>query len=142
MLKIICQFFLCIFSFTTSSHFLGGSFTYKHIQQILHSKLILVEIRFHITNQFFLCTSEHINKHTRVYLTREKYDQIKCLSERLNKACDHFNESIWAYCENANEKNGYSILKRQFLLIIERFKPLTLFYVCVFVREISKEDFL
>lgn len=149
MLKIICQFFLCIFSFITCSHFLGGSFTYKHVQQILQSKIILVEIRFHVTNQFFLCTSEQITKHTSVNLIEkylkqnEEFYQIKCLSERLNKACDQFKEQTWAYCVNANEINGYSILKRQFLLIIERFKPLNLFYVSVYLSEhVEWENFL
>jgi len=63
----------------------------------------------------------------------QQYYNIKCFSEKYNNACQHFKEQTWGYCESANEKNGYSILKRQFLLIVERFKPLNLYYVCKFV---------
>ena len=117
LVKVLSFFFLEIFSFTNSSHFLGGSFTYKHQSQIIDSKIaksILVEIRFHISNHFFLCTSEQINKHTIAYLIGKNvsYDfDIQCLSEKHNQACEHFKQQTWGYCESANEKNGYSILK-------------------------------
>lgn len=115
-------------------------------------KFILVEIRFHLSDHFFLCTSEQINRHMIVYLigetlsddneyrwnetiakTRgggEEYYNIKCISERRNQACEQFKQQIWGYCENVNVKNGYSIVRRQFMLMVERFKPLNLYYVC------------
>jgi len=154
------QFFLIIFSsifsLTIASHFLGGSFTYRHIQQPINYKeykSILVEIRFHISDHYFICTPEQVNKHMILYLIGEsvQYDEInneylwyeteairknknfyniECLSEYNNRACQDFQEQTWAYCESTNQNNGYSILRRQFLLIIERFKPIQLRYVC------------
>jgi hypothetical protein len=160
MLLMTCQFslliFLFIFSLTKCSHFLGGSFTYQQIQPTIGYKTyksVLIEIRFHISNHFFICTSEQINEHMVVYLIGEnvpydnitqkyrwdqtmamkenqQYYDIKCFSDRQNKACDDFKQKTWAYCESANENSGYSILRRQFLLIVERFKPMNLYYVC------------
>jgi len=154
------HFFLIIFPFffslTIASHFLGGSFTYRHIQQSINSKShksILVEIRFHITDHYFICTPEQVNEHMIVYLIGESvpYDKInnkylwyeteairnnknfyniECISEYNNNACQDFQEETWAYCESSNQNNGYSILRRQFLLIVEKFKPIQLRYVC------------
>ncbi|CAF3343964.1 unnamed protein product [Rotaria sp. Silwood1] len=152
------QFFLTIlplfFSLTEASHFLGGSFTYRHFQQPINYKLyklVLVEIRFHISDHYFICTPEQVNEHMIVYLIGESvpYDKInnqylwyktdairrnkyfyniECLSESQNHACKHFQEKTWAYCESANENSGYSILRRQFLLMIEKYKPIQLRY--------------
>ena len=123
-----CQFSLLIFllsvSFTKCFHFLAGSFTYKYIQQIIDyniSKSILVQIHFYVSNDFFLCTSEHNNT-----------IDIKCFSEKSNKACQNFKQPVWVFCEHTNKKSGYSILKREFLLIVERYKPLNVYYVCKF----------
>jgi hypothetical protein len=167
ILKMMLEFFLIVFlsffSLIIASHFLGGSFTYRHIQQSIDYKKyssVLVELRFHISNHYFICTPEQVNEHLIVYLigetvpydeTNKKYlwydteairkksdfYQIQCVSERNNQACTNFQEETWAYCESANQNSGYSILRRQFLLIIERFKPIQLLYVCKFIIEKS-----
>jgi hypothetical protein len=127
------QFFFIIFSLffslTIASHFLGGSFTYRHIQQSINHKLyksVLVEIRFHISDHYFICTPEQVNDHMIVYLIGESapYDKIndqylwyetesvrknpnfydiECLSESFNRGCKNFQEKTWAYCESANQ---------------------------------------
>ena len=140
---------------TKTSHFLGGSFTYQQIKRIItpkQSKSVLVELRFHVSNHFFLCTSQQVNEHFNVYLTGDvpRFDQttnayqenrsaslranqrsydIQCASEAKNSACDSFKQEVWGHCESANPISGYSILKRQFSLIADRFKPLYLHYV-------------
>ncbi|CAF1509175.1 unnamed protein product [Adineta steineri] len=127
-------------------------FQFSFLSLVFYGMLFVdLEIRFHISNHFFLCTSEQINEHVIIYLIGEnipydnqtkeylwnqtmakkkdkQYYNIKCLSETHNSACQNFTQQISGYCESANEKNGYSILKRQFLLIVERFKPLNLYY--------------
>jgi hypothetical protein len=154
--KFFLIIFLYLFSLTIASHFLGGSFTYRHIQQSINHKLyksVLVEIRFHISDHYFICTSDQVNQHMIVYLIGETvpydglnnrylwyetdairrnrdYYNIECLSEQSNSACEQFREETWAYCESANRNSGYSILRRQFLLIVDRFKPFHLRYVC------------
>ncbi|CAF3414379.1 unnamed protein product [Rotaria socialis] len=155
---MIFQFFLIVvfllFSLTRASHFLGGSFTYRHIEQpINHNSYesIVVEIRFHMSDHYFICTPEQINEHMIVYFIGESvpYDEInhrylwyetesikrnkyfyniECMSDSHNRACKHFQEKTWAYCESANQNNGYSILRRQFLLIFEKYKPIQLRY--------------
>ncbi|CAF3786929.1 unnamed protein product [Adineta steineri] len=127
-------------------------FQFSFLSLVFYGMLFVdLEIRFHISNHFFLCTSEQINEHVIIYLIGEnipydnqtkeylwnqtiakkkdkQYYNIKCLSEIHNSACQNFTQQISGYCEGANEKNGYSILKRQFLLIVDRFKPLNLYY--------------
>ncbi|CAF3316824.1 unnamed protein product [Rotaria socialis] len=166
---MIFQFFLIVvfllFSLTRASHFLGGSFTYRHIEQpINHNSYesIVVEIRFHMSDHYFICTPEQINEHMIVYFIGESvpYDEInhrylwyetesikrnkyfyniECMSDSHNRACKHFQEKTWAYCESANQNNGYSILRRQFLLIFEKYKPIQLRYLnnsrCLFIIE-------
>ncbi|CAF0917120.1 unnamed protein product [Rotaria sordida] len=167
------QFFLTIFplffSLTKTSHFLGGSFTYRHIQQPINYKLyksVLVEIRFHISDHYFICTPEQVNEHMIVYLIGESvpYDEInnrylwyetdairrnkyfyniECLSESHNRACKHFHEKTWAYCESANQHSGYSILRRQFLLMIEKYKPIQLrYFSCCWANSSDKNFYL
>jgi hypothetical protein len=73
--------FPSFFSLSIASHFLGGSFTYRHIQQPIDYnsyKSILVEIRFHISDHYFICTPEQVNEHMIVYLIGESvpYDKI------------------------------------------------------------------
>ncbi len=156
MLDFFLIIFSSFFSFIIASHFLGGSFTYRYIQQTNGYKdrfSVLVELRFHISNHYFICTPEQVNEHLIVYLIGERvrYDEtnkrylwneteaiqkkpdfykIQCVSERNNEACKNFQEETWAYCESANQISGYSILRRQFLLIVEKFKPIELVYVC------------
>lgn len=155
MFQIFFIFSFLYISTTIASHFLGGSFTYRYIEQPTTHKLyksVLVEIRFHITDHYFICTPEQINKHLIVYLIGESvpYDEInhrylwyetesikrnknfyniECISDSHNRACKYFQEKTWAYCESANPNNGYSILRRQFLLTVEYFKPIQLRYV-------------
>jgi hypothetical protein len=76
-----------------------------------------------ITNEYLWYETEAIRKNKNFY-------NIECLSEYNNRACQDFQEKTWAYCESTNQNSGYSILRRQFLLIIERFKPIQLRYVC------------
>ncbi|CAF2337327.1 unnamed protein product [Rotaria sp. Silwood2] len=154
MLQFFLTIFTLFFSLTNASHFLGGSFTYRHFQQPINYKLyklVLVEIRFHISDHYFICTPEQVNEHMIVYLIGESvpYDEInnrylwyktdairrnkyfyniECLSESYNRACKHFQEKTWAYCESANQNSGYSILRRQFLLMLEKYKPIQLRY--------------
>ncbi|CAF0784337.1 unnamed protein product [Rotaria sp. Silwood1] len=93
---------------------------------------LAIEIRFHISDHYFICTPEQVNEHMIVYLIGESvpYDKInnQYLCESQNHACKHFQEKTWAYCESANENSGYSILRRQFLLMIEKYKPIQLRY--------------
>jgi hypothetical protein len=129
MFQFFLIIFLSFFSLTKSSHFLGGSFTYRHIQQPINYKLyksILVEIRFHISDHYFICTSEQINEHMILYLIGESvpYDEmnnkylwyeteairknknfynIECTNEYNNHGCQDFQEKTWAYCESANQ---------------------------------------
>ena len=156
MFKFFLINFSLFFSLSIASHFLGGSFTYRRIQQANNGEKhlsILVELRFHISNHFFICTPEQVNQHLIVYLIGESvnydnqtkkylwydtnaiskdsnYYKIKCISKTDNRACTNFTEEIWGYCESANQISGYSIVRRQFLLIVEKFKPIQLSYVC------------
>ncbi|CAF3808943.1 unnamed protein product [Adineta steineri] len=155
---MIVEFFLInlflFFSLTNASHFLGGSFTYRHISQPIdynRYKPILVELRFHISNHYFICTPEQVNDHMIVYLIGESvpYDSINntylwyeteairrninfynieftCKSN--NYACKNFQEKTWGYCESVNQNSGYSILRRQFLLIMEKYEQIQLYY--------------
>jgi hypothetical protein len=137
MFIITCQFslliFLFFFSLTKCLHFLSGSFTYKHIQQIIDyriSKSILVEIRFHSLNQFCLLEENILYDNKTIARKRdEQYYDIKCFSEKYNNACRNFTQQISAFCQRINEKSGYAIFKRQFVFIVERLKPLNLYYV-------------
>ena len=152
-----CSLLICsqFFSLTTALHFLGGSFTYRHVRQTSPSdKLssIAVEVRFHISNHYFICTQQQVNEHLVVYLIGESitydaktkaylwhdvgpvrknrdYYRIQCHSDPSNKACNALNEEMWAYCESANENSGYSILRRQFMLRVDLSKPIQLHYV-------------
>ncbi|CAF1240722.1 unnamed protein product [Rotaria sordida] len=124
MLIIAYQFslliFLLIFSLIQCLHFLGRSFTYKHVQQIIDYKIyksILVEIHFPISNNFFLCTSKQINDHMIAYLIDEnilydnttkkylwnqtlikkrdqQYYDIECFSDKFHNACQNFKQQI------------------------------------------------
>lgn len=152
----LLAFFSSIFSLTISFHFLGGSFTYRHIEQSSINyriyETVLVEIRFHISDHYFICTSDDINEHMVVYLLGESvlYDHmtqqylwfntesirknknfynIECLTMYKNSGCSNFQEKIWGYCESVNKNSGYSIIRRQFLFIIEKFRPIQLRYV-------------
>lgn len=164
MLEFLLIIFSFIFSLTFASHFLGGSFTYRHIQQPIDYtkyKSVLVEIRFHISDHYFICTPEQINEHMVVYLIGEfvpynemtkeyfwyetegirknkNYYNIECSSEFNNVGCLSFQEKTWAYCESVNQNSGYSILRRQFLLIVEKFSPIQLRYVC----KIKQKEFV
>jgi hypothetical protein len=161
-------FILLIYShfllLTIAWHFLGGSFTYRHHPSSMNrqqDRSILVEIRFHISNHYFMCTPMQVNEHFHVYLVGEnilvnesngqylwhdaqvvKHDRnfyrIKCIDVRTNtSSCQMFNEDIWAYCESANDNSGYSILRRQFLFNIEQSKSIVLAYVCRLTRSCS-----
>lgn len=157
-LLLYCSRFL---SFSSASHFLGGSFTYRHYQTAITDqpyRPVLVEIRFHISNHYFICSPEQVNEHLIVFLIGETvpYDQsnrrylwheatevrrnkdfyrLNCGSSPTNAACLNLKEEIWAYCESANQKSGYSIVRRRFLLNVERFKPMELHYVRMFCLE-------
>ena len=147
-------------SFVIALHFLGGSFTYRDYPGATADQQripVLVEIRLHISNHYFICSPQQVNDHLIVFLVGERiaYDQnnhvylwhdaeevhrnkdfykIQCVSARNNAACRGFDEEMWAYCESANPKNGYSILRRQFLMNVERFKTIKVVYVCMHYR--------
>lgn len=153
------EFFLLVISSILSSmmafHFLGGSFTYRHIPRQINTReliSILVELRFHISNHYFICTPEQVNNHLMVYLIGEnvpydyvnqqylwfktsavqnnrKFYDIHCLTNYNNRACDDFTEKTWGYCESANNRSGYSILRRRFVLPVQPYQPLYLEYV-------------
>ena len=142
-------------SLTIARHFLGGSFTYRHVQQTSPSNslsTIAVEVRFHISNHYFICTQQQVNEHLIVYLIGEStpydakkkaylwhdvehvrknpgYYRIQCHTDPSNKACESFSEEMWAHCESANENSGYSILRRQFVLNLDLSKSIQLHYV-------------
>jgi len=148
--------FFDIFLLINASHFLGGSFTYRqNPNENVHDNYqsILVEIRFHISHHYFQCTDQHVNQHMEAYLVGDTipYDQttntfqwfqvqaylknpsyynIYCRSTGTEQICDTFRELIWGYCESANEKLQYSILRRQFALNISRFQTIEIHYVC------------
>ncbi|CAF1270906.1 unnamed protein product [Rotaria sordida] len=73
-------------------------------------------------------TKKYLWNQTLVKKRDQRYYDIKCFSDEFNNGCQNFKQQIWAYCESTNEKSGYSILKRQFLLTIERLKSLYLYY--------------
>ena len=159
MLDFFLILFSSFFSSTFASHFLGGSFTYRHIPQpnnTRESRLVLVEVRFHISNHYFLCTSEQVNNHLIVYLigasipydsfrkqylwfetpeirSNQHFYDIQCLTAYNNQACHGFSEKTWGYCESANNRSGYSILRRHFLLSVQTHRPIFLTYVCRFM---------
>lgn len=154
------DFFLILFSSFFSSilafHFLGGSFTYRHVPRQSNSRELIpisVELRFHISSHYFICTPEQVNNHLPVYLIGEnvpydnsaqeylwfrtsavqnnpKFYDIHCLTNYNNRACDNFAEKTWAYCESANNRSGYSILRRRFVLPVRTYQPMYLEYVC------------
>lgn len=160
MMILRMNFFLFVFSdiflLIKASHFLGGSFTYRqNPNEILHNdKLsIFIEIRFHISHHYFQCTDERVNQHMEAYLVgdvipynqitkqyqwfqvevykkHQTYYDIFCTETNLEQACENFQEHIWAYCESANEKLQYSILRRQFAFKVPRFKTITIRHVC------------
>jgi hypothetical protein len=131
MFEFFLIIFFLFFSLTNASHFLGGSFTYRHIPQPIDTKLyksVLIELRFHISDHYFICTPEQVNEHMIVYLIGEtvSYDEIndkylwyeteairknknfydiECLSESSNDGCKNFQEKTWAYCESANQNH-------------------------------------
>lgn len=156
MLNFFLTFITSVFSLGLASHFLGASLSYRHVQEPTNNtlqKTILVEITFHISNHYFICTPEEVNAHQIVYLIGEsvKYDEktksylwfqtnsikrnksfynIQCFIDNDNRTCKNFDEKTWGYCEGVNKENGYSILRRQFLFKVEKFKPIQLHYVC------------
>jgi hypothetical protein len=143
------------FSLTRASHFLGGSFTFRQDYQTSVSAeytSFWVEIRFHMTDHYFICTPEYVNNHILAYLIPEtvRYDaktkehlwfqtnqyinnrtfyDLQCTSYSNGNDCVNFNEKIWAYCESANQKKHYAILRRQFFFTIPKTSTVDLQYV-------------
>ncbi|CAF2699820.1 unnamed protein product [Rotaria sp. Silwood2] len=151
MLQFFLTIFTLFFSLTNASHFLGGSFTFRHFQQPINYKLyklVLVEIRFHISDHYFICTPEQVNEHMIVYLIGESvpYDEInnrylwyktdairrnkyfyniECLSESYNRACK---QRVWwcvRHCAGMLGMQNQSIAQRLIAILAQQ-KQLTI----------------
>lgn len=148
-------------------HFLGGFFTFREKPNLSigqNSRTIFVEIRFQLTDHYFFCTPEQVEKHQTVYLLAEKppvdvngnrilwhkasllsvywdYYRIRCENRTRNSVCRNFQEEMWGFCESSNQNNGYSIVKRRFSMNIDVQHKLILFHVGFFFFALNEKYF-